>query len=222
MQADVYAVGVCLYEALTARRAFDTAARSGDAIRAHVAMFKLETHYLDPGETIDARLRAVVRQLTDRDPRSRWDGGLTLYRALEELGGLAHQAGSIPHVDPRGSDASDMGDLRSGSAGGACHVSVLALPTGMSRSGSTVAVRDSGPTEQRAVDSANMATDDDGYRSVERTRRVSNAPHTGRDGRRVSDDPDDREVSRREDRWWWDGRVAARPRIADSQARYLM
>jgi serine/threonine-protein kinase len=65
---DVYGAGQTLFELLSGRRAFD--AKASLAVLMHQ---KSSVEHLDPGGRVPEPLRAVVRALTERDPRQRPD-----------------------------------------------------------------------------------------------------------------------------------------------------
>ncbi|MBL9149770.1 MAG: protein kinase [Phycisphaerae bacterium] len=82
-RADVYALGVMLYEAIVGRRPH----RSGDAVEATVRAI-VDTEPPRPrcdvgGERIEADLVAILMKAVARDPRRRYDSAYALARDLE-------------------------------------------------------------------------------------------------------------------------------------------
>lgn len=75
---DIYALGVTLYEALLARRAFaEDPSLSDRARQARVLKAKMNAEPLDPGRRVPEALRAAVRAMTEPDPGRRlasWSG----------------------------------------------------------------------------------------------------------------------------------------------------
>lgn len=108
-KVDVYALGQCLYEALTAELAFPESPNlTGQQQLVHLVHRKVQSAPLDPGEGFPDALRALVRHATEPDPEQRLataaafrDGLFTLlpsmrpiYRAPSSRFGIAVALGA--------------------------------------------------------------------------------------------------------------------------------
>jgi serine/threonine protein kinase len=83
---DMYGVGVVLYEALTAQRAFATEPGLSDRARQmRILKAKMACEILDPGEGIPMPLREAVRQATNPDPELRLKRWASFQSLMEQV-----------------------------------------------------------------------------------------------------------------------------------------
>ena len=88
VRADVYAVGIMLFELLADRRPFDSERRS-KLLRAHLFEEVPRLAEVRPGLVVDPALEAVVRKALAKDPADRFPDGAEMLEALEPFDGAA-------------------------------------------------------------------------------------------------------------------------------------
>ena len=100
---DIYAFGLLVNEALTGTHPFPVeAGLTPEAAAAAVGMRKVQQAALDPGESVPAPLRDIVRRATDPDPRARPEMAemRRVLASLVERRGAAASSGG-PSTSPR-------------------------------------------------------------------------------------------------------------------------
>jgi serine/threonine-protein kinase len=83
-RADVYAVGVVLYELLADRRPF-TYDRRSELLRAHLCEPVLPLDSVRPGLTVGPALETLVQRALRKDPNERWQTAGDMLAAMEAL-----------------------------------------------------------------------------------------------------------------------------------------
>ena len=99
VSADIYALGMLLYEAVSGRHAFR--GESGPLKFREVLSLKMKTRHLDPGEPVPDEVRNVVRLATAADPDERLDRMDDMADLLEVASGTA---GRTPMMSLRRSE----------------------------------------------------------------------------------------------------------------------
>ncbi|HMV66382.1 MAG TPA: serine/threonine-protein kinase, partial [Myxococcota bacterium] len=97
---DIYALGVVLYEAITARRAFATESGLSERERQmRILRMKMSAHVLDPGDDVPPPLRELVRRATAPRPDDRIQGWSEFRSFLEEVP-FAHDLPIVVDMTP--------------------------------------------------------------------------------------------------------------------------
>jgi serine/threonine-protein kinase len=95
LRADVYAVGIMLFELLADRRPFDSERRS-KLLRAHLFEEVPKLASVRPGLVVDPALEAVVHRALAKDPADRYADAAELLQALEPFDGSAATLARAP------------------------------------------------------------------------------------------------------------------------------
>lgn len=102
-RADLYAVGVILFEALTRRLPFVGSEYA--VLRGHVEEAPPSPSTVAPGAGIPAELDAVVLRALAKEPGARFESAAAFAGALAAIGGAEVEAGDRCSSDDRGDDA---------------------------------------------------------------------------------------------------------------------
>lgn len=98
-RADVYAVGIILFETLTGRRPFLGGTRS-DLMKAHVLTPPPPLAQAKPGLQVAPELEALVQKALAKEPKDRFQDGGQMLAALERIPGVSLRESSAEVTTP--------------------------------------------------------------------------------------------------------------------------
>jgi predicted Ser/Thr protein kinase len=99
---DIYALGVCMYEALSGKIAFDFPGSGSASQRFYQVITAKQAHPpLDPGPPFPEALRALVREMTHSDARLRVQTAAEVLRRLKDLSGSTGETTVAETVPPQ-------------------------------------------------------------------------------------------------------------------------